>query len=162
MRLIIRNKLFSIGGGSIVQDEKNKDILKVRGKVFTITRKKFVCDLNGKKLYTVRNKFWRFFFASALIYDENKKKIAHIKQRLSMKSTFVSNVNDLNIRIGMGESLLEKVIYFNEEKVATYYKSSLFIDSFELQFDDDSLAPLLTAIIIALDNIHDDNMDQNQ
>lgn len=40
MRLIIKNKLISIGGGSKVLDEDNNPKYVVKGKLFTLTGKK--------------------------------------------------------------------------------------------------------------------------
>jgi len=47
MKLVVKNKLFSLGGASKVLDENKQDYLKVKGKLFTFTKKKFVQDLSG-------------------------------------------------------------------------------------------------------------------
>ena len=57
MRVAIRNKWISLRGSSVVRDENEKDVMIVKGKFFTFTRKKFVQDLEGKTKYIVRNKF---------------------------------------------------------------------------------------------------------
>lgn len=67
MKVYIKNKLFSIGNGSKVTDENNQPLFEVKGKVFSITRKKYVCDLEGNKLYTVRNKWINWFVHKAYI-----------------------------------------------------------------------------------------------
>ncbi len=56
MRVYIKNKVWSWGCGSSVVDENKNAVYQVKGKVFSITHKKFVCDMNGKKLFTIRNK----------------------------------------------------------------------------------------------------------
>ena len=61
MEVSIRNNWFSFGGSSTVKDMNEKDLLKVKGKIFTVTAKKFIYDLDGNLKYTVRNKFWRLF-----------------------------------------------------------------------------------------------------
>ena len=58
MRLIIRNKWFTITGSSYIRDENEKELLKVKGKFFTVTDKKFIKELDGSLIYIVRNKFW--------------------------------------------------------------------------------------------------------
>lgn len=66
MRVYIKNKVWSWGGGSSVIDENKNPVYQVKGKVFSITHKKFVCDLNGKKLFTIRNKWFNFFCAQSI------------------------------------------------------------------------------------------------
>ena len=61
MEVSIRNKWISFGGSSTVKDMNEKDVLFVKGRVVSFTRKKFVQDLSGNTLFVVRNKFWRLF-----------------------------------------------------------------------------------------------------
>ena len=60
MRLVIKNKWISLKGSSTVKDEQGNDVLKVEGKFWTVTHKKFIKDLEGNVHYVVRNKFWKF------------------------------------------------------------------------------------------------------
>ena len=62
-------------------DENKQPIYKVKGRVFSITRVKYVCDLEGKKLFKVRNKWFNWFVHRAYIYDANKNKIATVKDK---------------------------------------------------------------------------------
>ena len=73
MKVTIKNNFFSLGGSSTVKDESNNPVFKVKGKFFSITHKKRVCDLNGKVLYTVRNKWINWFVHKAFIYNESIK-----------------------------------------------------------------------------------------
>ena len=79
MQVSIRNKWISLRGGSTVKDMNEKDVLYVKGKFFTFTRKKFVQDMSGNLLYTVRNKFWTFFVRKALVYDKDGNQVAFMK-----------------------------------------------------------------------------------
>ena len=45
MELNIRNKWISLGGSSTVTDKNENPVLKVKGKIFTFTRKKLIQDL---------------------------------------------------------------------------------------------------------------------
>lgn len=56
MKVFIKNKIMSWGNGSSVTDETGKTVFEVKGKVFSITRKKFLCDAEGNRLFTVRNR----------------------------------------------------------------------------------------------------------
>lgn len=51
MKVFIKNKLVSIGGSSSVTDENGTDVFKVKGKAVSVTRKKYVCDLEDKVLF---------------------------------------------------------------------------------------------------------------
>ena len=77
MQVSVRNKWISLRGGSTVKDMSEKDVLRVQGKFFTFTRKKFVQDLSGNLLYTVRNKFWSFFVKIAKTSGKTKMTPPH-------------------------------------------------------------------------------------
>jgi len=55
MKFFVKNKVFSWGGGSKVYDETGKELFKVKGKVFSITRKKKIYSLDKELLYIVKN-----------------------------------------------------------------------------------------------------------
>ena len=61
----IKNKIISWGNGSSVTDETGKTVFEVKGKVFSITRKKFLCDAEGNRLFTVRNRWLNLFIRKA-------------------------------------------------------------------------------------------------
>ena len=82
MKVFIKNKIMSWGNGSSVTDETGKTVFEVKGKVFSITRKKFLCDAEGNRLFTVRNRWLNLFIRKAFIYDKDKKKIAAVKNKL--------------------------------------------------------------------------------
>ena len=56
MKFCVKNKLLSLGGSSTVKDENGNDIFKVKGKVFSLTKKKKIYNMEGKLLYVVKNK----------------------------------------------------------------------------------------------------------
>ena len=82
MQLAIRNKWISLLGSSVVKDLEEKDVLKVKGKFWTFTRKKFVQTLEGETKYIVRNRFWHFFVWRALICNPDKKIVATIRRKV--------------------------------------------------------------------------------
>ena len=61
MKLLVKNKLFSLGGSSIVTDESNKTVYKVKGSLFSNiishTHKKKVKDASNKKFIIHRISF---------------------------------------------------------------------------------------------------------
>ena len=65
MILYVKNKLASLGEGSYVVNENEEKVFEVGGKMMSITRKKFVRNLNGETQYMVRNKYWHFLTKKA-------------------------------------------------------------------------------------------------
>ena len=80
--LAIRNKWISIGGSSVVKDLNENDVLKVKGKVFTFTSKKLVCDLEDNVLFTVRRQFFYLFRRKARIYDKDGNQVALVSRKV--------------------------------------------------------------------------------
>lgn len=159
MIIYIKNKLMSFGGSSTVKDEQGKEILKVKGKLklFSPTRKKRICDLQGNTLYMVRNKFWKFFTKTIYIYEQGQK-VAQLKSKQTWgKKTFVIEGYNDDIVI-QGRSYFDEglSIIRNGEKIGSIKKNFTIIrDSFILEAEEADL-PFLVAIVIALDNFADD------
>ena len=80
MKVFIKNKLISLGGGSTVLNEKEEPIFKVKGKVFTFTKKKKIYDMQDNLLYTVRNRFWNCFSDKVFVYNAEGERVATIKK----------------------------------------------------------------------------------
>ncbi len=146
----------SLGDSSTVVDENKNPLFKVKGKIFSITRKKKIKDMSGKTLYTVRNKWLNFFSHKAFIYDENKVKIATVKDKWInvKKEYFIEGMGD-EIKIEGGFFSLSCQILKNGEVIGTIRrKIDMWVDSFELEADEKDI-PFLIALVIAIDNIVD-------
>lgn len=156
MKVYIKNKLFSIGGASTVINENKEDVYKVKGRAFSITRVKWVCDLNGNKLFKIRNKWFNFFVHKAFIYDNNNEKIATVKDKFfNVKNDYFILGNKDEIKIDGKFFSLSANILKNGELFGTIRRQITFIaDAFELEADEKDL-PFLIAIVIAIDNITD-------
>ena len=156
MKVTIKNNFFSLGGSSTVKDESNNPVFKVKGKFFSITHKKRVCDLNGKVLYTVRNKWINWFVHKAFIYNENKEKIATVKDKLFNvhKEYFIQGYKDEIYTEGRFFSLSCK-IYKNGKEIGTISRPVVTLtDTFVLEANEEDM-PFLIALVIAMDNIID-------
>ena len=156
MKIYVRNKLTSIGGSSKVLDENKEPIYKVKGKVFSITRKKRICDLDGNVLYRVRNKYWHLFLKSAFIYDADGEKVATVKRKLAFKNDYSVQGTEDEIKIdGTIWGWNFKVIK-NGQLLGTIKRNfTLFADAFEIEIDNPEDAPFMIALVIAIDNITD-------
>lgn len=81
MKLFIKNKLTSIKGSSKVTNENNEEIFKVKGKFFSISRKKKIYDMQGNLLYVVKNKIFNWFKHSSFIISSSGQKLAKVTNR---------------------------------------------------------------------------------
>ena len=156
MKVYIKNKLVSLGGSSEVLDENQQPIYVVKGKVFSITRKKRICDLEGNVLFTVRNKWFNWFVHKAYIYDADKNKIAKVKDKpFNFKNDYIVEGYQDEIKIDGSFFSLSCNIVKNGEVIGVIRRQfTLIRDSFELDADEKEI-PFLIALVIAIDNIHD-------
>lgn len=154
MKVCIKNK-FSLRGSSSVKDERQQDVFFVKGKLASITKKKFVCDLDGNVLYTVRNKFINMFSHSAFVYDEDKNKIAKVKHPMFSVKKFVVEGYQDEITVDGDFFSLHSEIVRNGEVIGTITREfTVMLDAFYLEADESDM-PFLIALVIAIDNICD-------
>ncbi len=156
MKVYIKNKFWSWGGGSSVVNENKEPVFQVKGKVFSITRKKYLCDLDGNRLYTIRNKWFNWFIHKAFIYDSDNNKIATVKDKwFNIKNEyFIEDYKD-EIKIDGQFFSLSSTILKNGEPIGTIRRRLTFInDAFELEANEQDM-PFLIALVIAIDNITD-------
>ena len=159
MKYTIKNNFFSLGGSSLVYDENNEVAFKAKGSVFSniITRfhKKIIRDKNGKKLFVVRNKFWhKPFYKSALIF-QNGKKLATVQNSHFIKNGY--EVTGATEEIKIEGKFWNLDIMLGDKKIghiAPPEKMTLD-DAYTLEVEDPEDAPFLVAMMIAIDNIHD-------
>ena len=159
IELAIRNKWISLRGSSVVKDVNDKDVLKVKGKFWTVTYKKFIQTLEGETKYIVRNKFWKLFAYKGFVIDPvTKEKVVTIRRkvfslhdRYFMKSKF----GDIEIR---GNILcFDYHIFLNGKEIGHVARKISLRDSFVLTLEDDNADIYFwVALVIAIDNITDE------
>lgn len=153
MKFFVKNKIMSLGGNSRVYDEADKDIYVVKGKMLSLTNKKKIFDMNGKLLYIIKNKLFNFWTHSSYIFNEDKQKIARVKNR-SFKGGFdVLGYGDEISIDGWGISGYS--IIKNGEKIGTVKSNIALADNYEVEVKDGEDAGFLAAVIIAIDNVKD-------
>lgn len=156
MKVYVKNKFMSLGGSSSVLNEQKEPVLRVKGKVFSITHKKRIKDLNNNLLFVVRNKYWNFTKHKAFIYDNNKNKIATVVSNwvnLNNEYTVEGYTDEIKIQGNFFSSQCE--ILKNGEVVGTIRRQmAMFTDAFELEANEEDI-PFLVALVIAIDNIVD-------
>ncbi|MCR5422126.1 MAG: LURP-one-related family protein [Bacilli bacterium] len=156
MEVYIRNKWVSLGGSSVVKDVNENDVLKVKGKIFTFTKKKFVCDMQDNPLYIVRNKFWVLFVKKAFILDKDGNQLALIKRK------FFSVHDRYFIESSLGNfEVIGNILGFDYHikkdgvEIGHISRKISLRDSFVLSVPDDVDLPFYVAFVIAIDNITD-------
>ena len=158
MELRIRNKWISFKGSSVVKNEKEEDVLKVIGRFWSIRRRKYICDLDEKPKFMVRNRFWNFFRHASYVLDpENPKKMI-----AKVQTKFWTLHDHLNVECDLGELVVRGNILgfnysitLNGKEIGHVARKISIRDSFVLTLDDDQDPYFFTALVIALDNITD-------
>ena len=161
MRYLIQNKIISLGGSSTVRDEYDNDLYEVKGRIFSFTRFKTICSMEGEALYKVRNKFFSLFLPKVYLMDAEGNRLLTIKKKslFSFRQDFEiipePGVDwDLEIQ---GDILAWDFDVYNHGARVAYIRRNLSLlrDSFSLEITDDSNAPFYIALVIALDNYYD-------
>ena len=162
MQVSIRNKWISLRGGSTVKDMNEKDVLYVKGKFWTITRKKFVQDMKGNTLYTVRNAFWRFFVRKAMVYDKEGNRVAYLKKKFfSVHDRYLIDSSKGQIEIKGNIFCFDYHISLKGKEIGHVSRKISLRDSFVLTIDDDQDLAFWVALVIAIDNITDQRRQDN-
>jgi uncharacterized protein YxjI len=157
MDLLIRNKWVSLRGSSVVKDLNEKDVMRVQGKFWTFTAKKFIQTMDKETKYVVRNKFWRLFAYRAFIFDEKNERVAHIRRKIfSFHDRFFIDSKFGNIEIKGNIFCFDYHIFVNGKEVGHLGRRISLRDSFVLHVEEDDIDPyFLVALVIAIDNITD-------
>lgn len=161
MEFAIKNKWISLGGSSVVQDTSGNDVMKVKGKIFSFTQKKFLTDLNDNVKFIIRNKFWRLFTYRAFILDPEEKVVATVRRKIfSLHDRYfvTSDLGDMEI-IGNIFQFNYKIL-LNGKEIGHVARKISLRDSYVLTADDDYDPMFMVALVIAIDNITD-RKDQN-
>lgn len=163
MQLFIKNKIVSLRGSSTVKDAQGNDVLEVKGKLITVTKKKRICDMNGNVLYTVRCRWLNPLAHKAYIYNADKKKIATVKRpAFSLKNKFEVSTDQGDLLIEGGYFSMHCLIKRGDEILGAITRKALNLtsflgeDFFTVEAGDDANAAYLVALVIAIDNVVDD------
>ena len=164
IELAIRNKWISLRGSSIVRDLNEKDVLKVQGKFWTVTYKKFIQTLDGETKYIVRNKFWKLFVYRAFVIDpKTNEKVATIRRKVfSFHDRYFMETKYGEIEIKGNILGFDYHIYLNGKEIGHVARRISLRDSFVLTLDDDNADIYFwVALVIAIDNISDERANDS-
>ena len=156
MKVFIKNKLISLGGSSDILNENQEPVFRVDGKVVTFTRTKEMFDMEGKLLYTIRNRYFNFLSDKVYVYNAEGVKVATLKKNkfsFNLKYQILDSESEMSIegKFFKGVSNIIK----NGETVATITRDfSILNDAYILEAEDKDIA-FYTALVIAFDNMLD-------
>ncbi len=154
MKLIVKNKVFSLGGGSIVTNEDGTTLYKVKGKILSIRRKKIVMDLSNQKLFVIKNKLFNFWTHKSFIYNAQKEKIACVKNRGFKGGYDVLGYGDEISLEGWG--VKGYTVLKNGSQIGEVKSNILGVaDNYEVTVADNENPAFIVALIIAIDNVRD-------
>lgn len=154
MKVIIKNKFFSLGGSSSVKNENGEDVFFVKGRFLSPTHVKWVCDKNKKKLFKVRNKWFNFINERVYVY-EGKTKVAKVKHPMFSGKKFVVEGYKDEILINGDFFGTQSTITKNGKSVGTINSEFAVVnDTFALEAEEADM-PFMIALVIAIDNIID-------
>lgn len=160
MKYIIKNKIISFGAGSTIRDEAGNDLFTVKGAVFTFTKKKTLRDMSNKDLYVVKNKFFNFPLPKVYICDPTGAKLMMVKKKklFGLRQNFeIIPLADTAPHWDISGDYIGRNYSINENgaSIAEVRKNfNLIKDSFWLTTED-ARAPLMIALVIAIDNYYD-------
>lgn len=162
MDLAIRNKWVTLRGSSVVKDLNEKDVMKVQGKFWTFTAKKFVQTLDGQTKFTVRNKFWRLFAYRAFVYDEKGEQVAHLRRKIfSFHDRFFIDTKDGQLEIKGNILCFDYHILKDGKEIGHVSRKISLRDSYVLHIEDGYDPMFFVALVIAIDNITDRRRQNN-
>ncbi len=145
-----------MGGSSQVFDANRQPVYNIKGAVFSWTRKKTICDMQGIVLFKIRNKFFNWFVHKVYVYDAAGRKIAVVKDKFfnPHKEYFVEGL-DCDISTEGKFWSLSTTIYKDNIAIGRIDRQiTLIADSFCLEADEKDI-PFLIALVTAIDNICD-------
>jgi uncharacterized protein YxjI len=156
MRYTLKNKLFSIGGDSIVQDDRGRDVFIVDGAAISIGRRLVIKDMKGNELATIQ----QTLIALTPTFEIRRKDGPTAK--ISMK--LLSLTDRLKIDLPGNDDLeargdifhLEYSISRRGRKVAQVSKRWISLkDSYGIEISDDQDDVLIIACAVVIDAILD-------
>ncbi|MBQ7351668.1 MAG: LURP-one-related family protein [Clostridia bacterium] len=162
MRLLVENKLISIGGGSVVKDEEGQVVYTIKGKWLSPTKKKIIKDAQGNKLFVVRNKWFNFLHHTAYIFNAEGESVGQIrKNKYSITNSFGAENFSEDYKI-LGKFFSRKLdISRNDKEYAVLTMEwSWFVDKYSIETNAVEDMPLLVAMVIAIDNVKDKRLNQ--
>ena len=155
MKVFIKNKLISWGGGSDVTDINGATVYKVKGRVFSIGRKKVMCDPEGNTLYVIRNRWFNPIRHKTYIKDAEGNRVATVYSKAFDLTTLYADTTTGQYTVQGKFFGRSSTIARDNVPVAILERQlTVVLDAFSLEAAHEDI-PFMTALVIALDNLCD-------
>ena len=139
---------------SYVKDKDGNKIAKISGNFFTMTRKKFIQNMDGENQFMVRNKFWHLIARSGFVFDKEGKMVAKLRKKvlaLADHYDIATRFGDITIR---GNILgFDYHITLNGTEIGHVARKMLGKDEFVLTLEEGNDPYFYIALVVELDNI---------
>lgn len=157
MRLIIKQKVFSIGDKYNIYDEYQNPYFVVGSEIFTFGAKIRLYDLYNNELYYIEQKVFKLM-PEYNIYERGnycarvKKEFTLFKQSLNIQSVYGNFAIDGDM-FGWNFNILREGFI-----VGKITKMMAWGDTYELDISDNENIPFICSLVIAIDNcIHNED-----
>ena len=155
MKVFIKNKLVSWGGGSDVTDISGSPVYKVKGRVLSIGRRKIMCDLEGNTLFVIRNRWFNPIRHKTYIKDAEGNRVATVYSKAFDLTRLYADTEKGQYTIQGKFFALSSTILRDGVPVAILERQfTVVADAFSLEASPEDM-PFMTALVIALDNLCD-------
>ena len=155
MKVFIKNKLVSWGGGSDVTDINGAPVYRVKGRVFSIGRKKVMCDLQGNTLYIIRNRWLNPIRHKTYIKDADGNRVATVYSKaFDLTRLYADSTTGQYTVQGKFFSFSSTILRDGVPVGVLQRQFTVIADAFSLEASPEDM-PFMTALVIALDNLSD-------
>lgn len=155
MILHFSNKFMS--GSSVVKDNDGRDVFVVKGWKISPTKYRRVFDMQGNLKCIVRNKLLKIIKYKAFIYNNKRKKVITIRQKVVSipAKYFVEGQVSLTV---VSNGFLKGLTVFENDDVVGEIKTENYltvIDNFCINIMNEKYTELMVALAVAMDNLFD-------
>ncbi len=153
MKFYIKQKVFTLKDQFDIMDETGKPVFKVAGKMFSISNKLQLQNLNGSIILHAQKKVLSFL-PKYTLYSPHDEVVATIERKFGLKPKFLVQAGTDELRVE-GSFFAHSFQVFDENRMLASIQKKLisFGDSYEIDIDDINNTELYLFIVIVLDQI---------
>ncbi|KAL6068404.1 hypothetical protein QOT17_008214 [Balamuthia mandrillaris] len=169
--VILKEKIWSLSGDSFkILDTNQREVLQIKGKVFSFRQQKVLCDSNGHELGLILKKLLTFKPQEDIYTPDRSKKIASVSRKslFQLKSNAVVQVLTTGEQINISGSFLARNFTFQlGDQTIAHVHRSLFNsrnllagkDSYLLTVAPNVDLAFMVLVTVCLDEIFNDKND---
>lgn len=161
MKFYIRNKWVSLRGSSVIKDENENDVFKVKGRIVSFSNRKDLLTMDDVLLYSIKTRIINIWGHKAFILDKDGNKIITVYRKvISLHDRYLIDAPFGKMEITGNILGFDYHISLEGKEIGHVSRKISLRDSFVLDTYTDFDYKLLIALVIAIDNISD-NREQS-